>query len=1562
MPPQPPKRLKISDTAPPENNEPPSAAVCNEDFLGFDVFDYEDLSEEEPFGFGEREDKGEHSQRVVTTEGLGTSGVVEPHVQKVTVELKVERASPELDEDSDDSVVALPPRRRSRGRTGRLMVADSDEEDVKPGPTVYSDDAPEPGSNSAHHIAGPGEEFIRLEPPITWNVCNLGCSARIVHGGFKIVLHDLGRLLLVDDSFVARVEALDVAQLSRNKSFRQAKAMLHKQLSIVHILLDEVSAERNRRRARLLRLINEIRSQTAEKRASAADAVHIIAIVQKTTNLNFIKLCQQLRTRTVSELLKEHAENLLEFELATEKRNRLFVNNEFVDNPHELIRVLQQFCAEVVQKHAKCLLDTAPQYVHDQLTGVPHWTLFRINAKDVKVFADLDQVLNREIFQKPLDDLARRWSNYVKSIRPNDTTVTAVNPIYFSLCRSLEELILEIVGKTDHNPEELLLSDHNGWHAMKNAIRWRKDTSLTKCIDREYLFVFRLLQHFDPASDSTKPFGYSARRLLSDKGTESVLDSWMRPFRRISQESQQNPLGIADEFYVWYCQLDDVLHHVLPNNDHALDIFEQILQNFVQLLSKATFEQMEIIRVITHSIGRFIVQTSPFFNSDKAQSEEDKQILQSQLTVINRTMLGADSTQFFRDLMDVFSSYWKNRCNIIENIPSKNGLAGMEQIKKTLLAIVGVALRKNAGAEHVINLFRSLNDLIVDLDDVSFVWFVKSLPEGPMKAAVALKFIEPVDNKWSGTDNQTYSVVESQKFQQIFTVLLDGTTCPKHYVLEVITKLLGCIQSQLERTSWTSNECLTASDQMISSSVLISSIRSSLIYLREQSEYVSFELFEEERIKPFANVADHSQSLNDFIKRVDLIKQSFSYTRKQNEMSIVEALKMFGEQNDEDRYNAERLQKIYQQYSDQFEKYMTEPVSEDAKAHAVACMVRESVQPVLFKEWTAEYKSVELPKILAGVAAVWSTMVSADVSSTGKYFKPHCIQILCVLRLFGADSGEKGVSKHLAQVLTGQGKSLVLALIAVVLALTGHQVQLVCYNKHLVQRDASDFAELFTVFGVKDAIQYGTFDDMANKIIAPEVDGKPMGLRSLVKDLITSEPSKSRPTKPKAQVQDNSVLLMDEVDVFFTKEYYGSQYWPAATSFVHGLDNIQEQIWRIVHHDNVLDVQQVTERIQQYISSPLFQALAKFDQFFNKRTRYELLVYVGGSYVRKQFTNKSLFWAHLKDMVEHAISVSTDASQHINYKLNEHGVILYRKGERFEADLIVGYKSVFNYIRLKKDHLQRIANNNHNYGYFNLACGSLSYAMLPKAYPLILGVTGTLTSLNQYEKAAIERLYNINRSSIMPSFFGCSNLQFNPAENFTHLATKPLWMGKIFTQAQAAVGANRAVIIFFHSDTLLEEFRAQYCGQFDRLQVLTENTDEGKHEHLIGEAGVAKTATLATRGMGRGVDYKSSVAVEQSGGVHVIQSFFSLDVKEETQIRGRTARKDNRGSYELIVLDEHLKAQRLVEGGQQEVTYAGLDVARTKIALKENNYIEVSIEKNTNDHLTTLAYLQSFFN
>ncbi|KAL1381084.1 hypothetical protein pipiens_013723 [Culex pipiens pipiens] len=1379
-----------------------------------------------------------------------------------------------------------------------------------------------------------GLEFIALVSALPVKVSQLGCSARILQSALEIRLHNEGCLLLVDDSFVARVELMHVGPVLQANSFNQAVTALFRQLRIDQILVDQVMARRDQLRAGLLASIDHIRERSPQ---DPAEALNLLAIVQKSANLKYIDFCELLmRSTAVSERLREQASALHQVEVTTERRNRFLArfHGRFANASEDLEATLKHFSQVVVENRTESLLAMAPPYLGQHLKDVPQRLVLQIHDSDVKTFHDLDNVLNKEIFAKPLADLAERWIRRVRSFKVGQAIAAgSVNPVYFSLCRSLEELILEIASRTDHNPGELLQSDRNGWHSLNSMIQWKSETPLTKCLQREYYFVVRLLKHFDPATDNAKPFAYRPSRLLPE-GTSakaSTLDSIMRPIRWVIGRVEQNPLGIADEFYVWFCLLDDVLQHVLPETDHNLEMFEQILKSFVQLVSKATVEQMETIRVITHNTGRFIVQTCPFVNSDRARSGEDKPILQSQLDAINRIMVGSESANFFRDLIDVFSEYWKNRCEIIENIPAKNALARMEQIKKQLLTIVLDALRKsNVSVGHIVDLFRSLNDFLIDLDDVSFDWLIKSLPEKQMKAVQGLELIEPLaDHKWTGTDNQTYRVLEPIKFQQLFVLLLDGAPCPKHYVIDIISNLLELVLFQLE------HKLLPEPDQIVSCSVLLSSIRSSLMYLREQADYVSFDLFLDESIKPFSNVVRNSQSLNEFLKRIALIKESFCYIRKQNEMSIAEALRMYDELNGEGDHCAEKLQQAYQQYSDQFVQYMAEPAREEEdldKADVVAKLVRESVPstPNLFSGWTTQFKLTELPKILAGVAAVWSITVSVDVSSTGKYFKPHCIQILCVLRLLSADRAEDGVGKHLAQVLTGQGKSLVLAMIAAVLALTGHQVQLVCYNQYLVNRDKADFDDLYDMLEIGNAIRYGTFNNMANAVIAPEIDGTPKNLRSIL-------------------------------DVFFTKDYYGSNYQPIVTPTIAGLDAIQEKIWNLVNTQGMRDVPQLTTRVHEFIASPSFKSKRYFDHFLHRRSSYELLVYSGDKYTRKQFTNGTLFSEQLKLMITCAISVADNKRDWVNFKLNEMGVIMYRSRDRFVTSTVSSYHSMFNYFRLKKRNFMPMVSNLKNYGYLIIACGPISYAMLPKTFPLILGVTGTLTSLNQHEKAAIERLYNIRRSSLMPSFFGCCNVQFNPAENLTVLSSKQFWMGQIFSRAHAAIGAKRAVIIFFYNDALLENFRAQYCGQLDRLEVLTENTAEDEQEVLIGEAGVAKTVTLATRGMGRGVDYKSSVAVEKSGGVHVIQTFFSLDVKEETQIRGRTARKDNKGSYELILCEAHLKTQRLMANADLFVTYAKLDAARAEIALKEDKDVGERIAKNTGNHMTTLAYLQSFF-
>ena len=66
--------------------------------------------------------------------------------------------------------------------------------------------------------------------------------------------------------------------------------------------------------------------------------------------------------------------------------------------------------------------------------------------------------------------------------------------------------------------------------------------------------------------------------------------------------------------------------------------------------------------------------------------------------------------------------------------------------------------------------------------------------------------------------------------------------------------------------------------------------------------------------------------------------------------------------------------------------------------------------------------------------------------------------------------------------------------------------------------------------------------------------------------------------------------------------------------------------------------------------------------------------------------------------------------------------------------------------------------------------------------------------------------------------------------------------------------------------------------------------------------------TLAMREFGRGTDFIClDGRVENNGGVVVIQTFLAEDQSEETQIKGRTGRQGQEGSYYMILLDTDLK-------------------------------------------------------
>ncbi|KAL1404217.1 hypothetical protein pipiens_005423 [Culex pipiens pipiens] len=653
----------------------------------------------------------------------------------------------------------------------------------------------------AYFSSSDGKEYIRVEQQMPWKVDQLNCTARLAN----------------------------------------AKTMLFWQLRIVRILQDVLTADRNRCRADLLTSINWINTN---------DAIQLLEIIQSSEDLDYRSLCEKLRENTViSASLREQAVQLVPLEDAVARRNR-FLNRfhpEFSDHASRLEQPLKQFRVSVIENHLKSLLKKSPEYLQSELKNVSETILIRINVSDVKVFHDMDRELNPDIFKAPLQGLAKRWLKHVENSKHSNGFPT--NPIYLSLCRSLEELIQEITSKSSHKKEELIRSDSSGWHPLK-TIAWKLCDDFTKCLEREYRFNMKLLKHFDPASGNTKPFDYQPHRLIDGTRVNEPFPMIRSIFQRLSGSFQTNPVEIADEFYVWYCLLDDALANVLHNRD----AFEHILQNYVLLISNATIDQMETIRVITHNTLRFIVQTVPFLDSKMANSCEDKQILQLQLDAVNRLVAEPRSKNSIRELIGVFSRYWENRNSIIENIPSKQAIPEMEQIKTSLITVVLIALQKNVSAVRLVDFFRTYNDFLIDLDYVSFDWLIKPVAVFNMNN---LKIVETVETKKYGTDIAVFRAINPKKKSN---VVEKREACPEHYVVEIVTKLLGYVISQLQHTRWTSGSDLADHEQIESAAALISAISSSLLYLEEQVVYISYDFFMEERLKLFSNVRNTCSS------------------------------------------------------------------------------------------------------------------------------------------------------------------------------------------------------------------------------------------------------------------------------------------------------------------------------------------------------------------------------------------------------------------------------------------------------------------------------------------------------------------------------------------------------------------------------------------------------------------------------------------------------------------------------------------------------------------------------
>ena len=515
-----------------------------------------------------------------------------------------------------------------------------------------------------------------------------------------------------------------------------------------------------------------------------------------------------------------------------------------------------------------------------------------------------------------------------------------------------------------------------------------------------------------------------------------------------------------------------------------------------------------------------------------------------------------------------------------------------------------------------------------------------------------------------------------------------------------------------------------------------------------------------------------------------------------------------------------------------------------------------------------------IPKLVAHIFALWTLKNSSHYfeASTDKdsyLFVPHAAQIISIFRMIGTGDSSEKLSNNLVQIGTGEGKSLILAATSSVFTLLGFEVSCACYSDYLSQRDYKAFQSLFDALGVTKHIHYGTFNQLCEKVINEHGD-----IRKVVRDCISSESSDSRLSE--SPQYRPKILLIDEVDVFFGKDFYGNIYTPASLIEDSTITALLDYIWS-----------------QRESPALNYQNLMRHPALINccqKFSRWNELI---GEVVRDLIFDAKSFKPH-------------------DYIVNDDR-IGYKEQDRIVYNTAFGYKTLFAYYY--ENERGRISNSSlQQYKAIRIKCGCFSYAEMPKKFHKIFGVTGTLKTLSEAQRSVIQDFYNIKKHTYTPSVFGANDLRFSGGED-VFLEDQKDYFNKIKTEIQCRLSGKlpdtkRAVLVFFESVSKLNDFYESptFSVMKHNAQILTEEANNQEKDYFVKQATISGKISLLTRTFGRGTDFVCrDDIVATNGGVHVIQTFLSEEVSEEVQIKGRTARQGESGSYSLVLLKNDLE-------------------------------------------------------
>lgn len=594
-------------------------------------------------------------------------------------------------------------------------------------------------------------------------------------------------------------------------------------------------------------------------------------------------------------------------------------------------------------------------------------------------------------------------------------------------------------------------------------------------------------------------------------------------------------------------------------------------------------------------------------------------------------------------------------------------------------------------------------------------------------------------------------------------------------------------------------------------------------------------------------------------------------------------------------------------------------------------------------------------------------------------FRLYNTQILIILLFLGVGFQSRQKKRTLAEILTGEGKSHILGVLALILATVNKEKHIViaCYDERLVFRDEASYNELIEIYA-KNRIKYEKLAEICLDLIIPDP------VCSALKNIARGVGSRKNKIEASIQEMNNVILLIDEVDVIL-------QYWFLSTArWRYGDENITEY-------------------------------------FKDNRSKCNLsikctFIHTKGPSALNNLKQKGLYLYRNKDNIfaKNIHFIGQEQSEGINLTMLPGAKNCLEKIKWPEGESIC--------MEIDYELLKLIASQDETVYKFPFYLPEILYTDVfsDKRGKLDIGVSGSLSCLHAKDKEILFDRFDFNPTFFsMPSSYGTKQLTdlAKPGDEVCVYADQEEQFSEIVNKLKEIKGKEvpRAVIVFFKDTIALDLFKKRleensFNGNVNVLDVDIELFDIGRELNdkarraspltkfifqnnetngeskyydkytkkftrstnkemrrqifcnetkVIEAAGNKGQITLAIAPYARGTDFGCQPALDDQGGTLLIASYYPQDIKEEVQLKGRVARKLCKGEFQYCLLQEdlvemfQLKSEELKNMTYRELSEKRAEAydARLKNKIEEHDKDKIRLGKEHHESLGRVVNL-----